>query len=424
MLSWLMWATAANAAPVLSTTPFVRGFETDLNVTGAASGDSMYFAYSLAGSGAGNCFPSLGICADILSPTTLIGRVTADAQGRATVRVTIPPFAPLGTQVWVQVLETGTNNSKSNVVRATVAEPSIPTVHCNDGGPDAPVVRRVQPTQTTFEGYDVYYYMPTNPVGVIWYFYGGTNLATEVYADEQVATMLNQMGALEHFAFVATERTQQGGNAAWDRSTAPNQNQDMQRMNRLRNHLISTTALNATHKSIMTGFSDGAIFSTTFAYDAKHTFNWPVAAATPHSGAVGDAPDVPTMFSIIAHEEGQVVSNLTTMVNQLTQAHIPVVVDNIPERVVTPAMFLREDNWDMTDAQGCFDDLVAHGLINASGQRLVADAQIENALSNYQATSTFFSSGVCNSRIHILWSTHRYNAYSTNDECQFILDAM
>jgi hypothetical protein len=70
--------------------PFVPGSSADLQVTGAAPGQEVWFALTTRGLGAGPC--RLGLCVDLVSPR-LLGRVVADAGGEAALTVQVPATA-------------------------------------------------------------------------------------------------------------------------------------------------------------------------------------------------------------------------------------------------------------------------------------------------------------------------------------------
>lgn len=108
----------------LAAAPFVRGQTADLTVTNAAAGERVYFAYSLAGSGAGPCPNKLGgLCLDLLAPITVLGDSLADASGTAGYAVPVPPGAPLVDIHLQAVVRRGTGGAdslKSNPVTVSI----------------------------------------------------------------------------------------------------------------------------------------------------------------------------------------------------------------------------------------------------------------------------------------------------------------
>ncbi|MBC8404842.1 MAG: hypothetical protein H8E15_06430 [Planctomycetes bacterium] len=78
--------------------PLVRGGQSDLIITSANPGEAVHFAFSLAGAKfeSGPCLPALGgLCLDLMAPIRILGRATADANGKATLPIGIPLNAPL-----------------------------------------------------------------------------------------------------------------------------------------------------------------------------------------------------------------------------------------------------------------------------------------------------------------------------------------
>lgn len=117
--------------------PAYFGQSVDLRITGALSGESVYFLQSLAGTGSGQCPPALGtLCIDLLDPVTNLGPITADAGGVATLTVDLPPAGPDGIQGWLQgVARRGTGgdqSDKSNVLVVTVTYDNTAPVAVDD----------------------------------------------------------------------------------------------------------------------------------------------------------------------------------------------------------------------------------------------------------------------------------------------------
>jgi hypothetical protein len=81
--------------PHLFVDPLVSGTTVDVIVTGANPGEAVYFGFSLAGVGAGPCFPELGgICIDLLLPIEILGVDAADTSGTAALSLALPPGLP------------------------------------------------------------------------------------------------------------------------------------------------------------------------------------------------------------------------------------------------------------------------------------------------------------------------------------------
>ncbi len=123
--SWRTWIGhfQPDNVIVLTMSPLVRGTTATMNVTGGADGEVVFFGYSLAGTGAGPCFSTLGgLCLDILDPVQLMGTAVSSG-GVAVLNATVPPNAPL-IPVWTQAAIArgvgGVDSIKSNVATETI----------------------------------------------------------------------------------------------------------------------------------------------------------------------------------------------------------------------------------------------------------------------------------------------------------------
>lgn len=422
MISLLVASSLAHAAPVLAQPTLTRGLDTTFVVTGAAANSTVYFVTSSTGIGPGQCFPALqNLCLDLQDPPILLGTSHADATGRAELVATVPPSMLPGVTLYFQAVQAGNPAAKSGTRTATVQEIPLGAPYCDDPGPDEKVVHLLNPVVTTFEGYTLKYYVPSNPQGMIFYFHGGATASSEVAQDEEYAFLWNLMGAKEHYAIVSTERTAPGAGGAWDATTAPATNQDMQRMNRLRTWMINNTAVDSTTRVSFNGFSDGAIFATTFGYQADVYFHWPMQAVIANNGANRTTvPRVATQFWVAANDDQGAVSNLSSMVADLQQNGVPVDSIHYPERLTTPTSFMRHGWVDSGTSQDFYDELLADGLITAGGARNVPVSQIDQSLSDFVANGTVGGEEVVDGIEHVLWATHRYSAHDANRMCNWI----
>lgn len=95
------------------------GASLNLAVTGAPPRARVWWFVSTAGAGVGPCVPALGLCLDITAPVQ-IGDRLADAQGRASVSLTVPATLPTGLPLVVQAAWiTGGSGDVSNVWATT-----------------------------------------------------------------------------------------------------------------------------------------------------------------------------------------------------------------------------------------------------------------------------------------------------------------
>src|SRR5690606_1851196 len=116
-------------AQSLSQTDLVAGQFARLEVTGAAPSDSVAFLWSFVGTGAGPCYPDVGVCLDLVQPA-LLAIVSADATGTAAIEGFVPEgvaLVPVATQA-VVVAAAGPPFPKTN----TVAAAFLPLGHFDD----------------------------------------------------------------------------------------------------------------------------------------------------------------------------------------------------------------------------------------------------------------------------------------------------
>lgn len=293
---------------------------------------------------------------------------------------------------------------------------------CDDPGPHAPVSLQAPVTDMNFQGHPVVYTMPQDPVGVVFYFQGAGDLDHELFANEQTAMLWNLLWS-EGFGVVATERTAPGGNANWDWYSSWSRNADAQRIDALRDELIATTPLRDDTPVLLTGYSDGTGFANSFSrMGIDH--GWPIFAVSVHNGGYGNAPVVPTIFLLTENDIDSALNGRDRLQSQMDRAGTPYLDLTIQERIMTPDEFLREEGWDMAKAQDMFDDMVAHGLIDRAGNRLVADGHMDAELNDWKRTSSEQGVGKAVARVRIVWAMHRYNAFKAERECNWILDQL
>ncbi len=291
---------------------------------------------------------------------------------------------------------------------------------CADPGPNAPVTLASPVTEMRFQGFDVRYTMPQDPVGVVWYFMGTSGIDAELFGDEQTAMLWNLLYA-EGFGIVATERTAPANGANWDMWSSWSRNDDAQRVDDLRDELIATTPLRESTPVYLTGFSDGSGMANSFA-DMAIDHGWPVFAVGVHNGGWGNPPSVPTMLLIGENDSSNVLRDLPGLLNRMDRAGTPYEHVEIPELVMTPEVFLRNEDWDMDKAQALFDDMVDHGLIDRNGVRRVSDANMNSELNRWTRESNESGVSKAAKRVKVVWAMHRYSARFAERECNFVLD--
>lgn len=99
---------------VLDGDGFVLGHRTNVRVSGVRANTTVYLGYSFDGPGAGPCPTGVAGCLGILSPT-LIGSITSDADGNASLPLRLPNNLPVS-EVWMQAATVGPRSEISNVM--------------------------------------------------------------------------------------------------------------------------------------------------------------------------------------------------------------------------------------------------------------------------------------------------------------------
>jgi hypothetical protein len=98
------------------------GATLNLTVTGARPRARVWWFVSTAGAGNGPCVPAVGLCLDIVTPIQ-IGDLRADAQGRASLSLTVPDTLPAGLPVVLQAAWIGGGTAAASNVWATTTTP-------------------------------------------------------------------------------------------------------------------------------------------------------------------------------------------------------------------------------------------------------------------------------------------------------------
>lgn len=110
--------------PRLSHTALARGQRATFDILHAGRGERVYFLYSPTGLGDGPSIGGLGgLALDILNPVNVIGTATANAQGHASLAITIPPNAPpiaVTLQAVIRRGPGGADSVKSNTVSTAI----------------------------------------------------------------------------------------------------------------------------------------------------------------------------------------------------------------------------------------------------------------------------------------------------------------
>ena len=251
-----------------------------------------------------------------------------------------------------------------------------------------PVAPRVVFSQWRFEGFDVVSYVPEDPVGLVYVFHGsggGAAFATRVETVDTLNELVDR-----GYGFVATESTERTGDQRWN-VTDPSltTNPDLARLTRLQQHLVDTTPVTATTPLSGIGMSNGARFVSlwgqTWADDDR-----PVAAIAMYMGTIanpvtaGDGLTVPAFFVTAEHDftspPGPIIADRAATAAAGTPTELIVAA----EQPLSSGRFLRIPGIDAPEAAATFDALVATGVWDAQGRRLVT---IDQAVTRLATTA-------------------------------------
>ena len=335
----------------------------------------------------------------------------------------------VGLAAWTGCQGAASDEGASASDGATDGAPDGPPVgpitsRCADPGPDAPVVPRVLPELSSFEGADLQVYLPEGLRGVVFYFYGGDEL-NEWNGDEQTA-FSNQMFDAG-IGWIVYTKANTGRGESWDNDdTDFATNADLGRLERLWTELVATTPLEADTPIVSVGFSDGAAFSVFFAAETQRQLGWPISSVLVHNSSAGgvDLPDAPMWVTASDFDDAGVLSGAEQLSEEQAERGFRSAFRRVSERPITPEVFLRHAEWDLTKASEMHADMVGFGLVDADGTRLVEPSDIERAVAAWSEQSLERAVEVAAARTRVVWATHRYSAVYTQEECAFVLETL
>jgi hypothetical protein len=243
----------------------------------------------------------------------------------------------------------------------------------------APVTPSVSWQRSTFEGFEVISYVPHNVRGIAYFFHGSGGGAGFVDRVE-TTDVVNRLVA-KGYGFVSTASTERTGERRWDASDPSlTDNPDLARLIRLQAHLVASTPLEATTPLVGVGMSNGARFVTLWGQSLRNG-GYPVRAIWASHGRAANPYDgagrltVPTVFSTSENDFTSPPARIVANYETARAAGTPTELFVSRERTLTPFPYLRIPGIDPTEAGQIFDALVATGVWNAQGTRVVADIQ-------------------------------------------------
>lgn len=281
------------------------------------------------------------------------------------------------------------------------------------------VVPTYSASSSTFESFPVISYIPANPTGIVYVFHG-TGGSADFATKLETVDMLNHLVA-DGYGFVSTESTNRT-TKQWDTSTLSlATNPDLARLSRLQAHLVSTGSITKTTPIYAIGMSRGAGFASVFA-QAFRDAGYPVAAIAPSHGQIpasvraAGGLDVPAFFTLGANDP--IVDNTQVLgqVADLVRRGVPAEAVVEPETPLSAARFLRVPGVDGATADATFAAMVAAGLWDASGHRLVGIDTVESTLPtlHYPASLTPSRLQSIQDEVDVVLAVHQYSAtYAT-----------
>lgn len=229
--------------------------------------------------------------------------------------------------------------------------------------------------ETSFEGFALRSNVPPDARALVVLFHGTAGSAAFVEKVETSAFLRATLDA--GFGFVATESTQRGpdpADARWD--VAPSSsNEDMARVTRLIDATLDSAGRNL--PVFLVGMSNGAVFAGSYAEFLHEEGRPPQAiamyeAAWPRAVFAAGAPRVPTFHVSVENEVtsdfARTREQLATVASEERAPLVDVLVEEVP---LVAERFLRIPSFDEERANALFEHLVALGIVDAAGRRLL-----------------------------------------------------
>ena len=306
-----------------------------------------------------------------------------------------------------------------------VAAASVPLLCVASLAACRPVTASVGYAHSTFEGFDVVSYVPAHPRALAFLFHGSYG-SSDFAEKTETVDVLNTLVA-RGYGFVATSSTERTGDKRWnvfDPSLVTNP--DLARLVRLRAHLIATTAVDATTPLVGIGMSNGARFESLWA-QTWHDAGSPVAAGWAASGTVpppvvsSGGLTVPTFFTAAANDTtvppAAMVADAAAAARRGTSVELRIGA----ERALNPFSYLRIEGIDVGEAGAIVAALVATGVWDGSGQRVVpdADAALGRAGSVALPASVGPQRAAIDSETRVILAAHQFSAEFEVDVADF-----
>ena len=309
----------------------------------------------------------------------------------------------------------GPTPTTPQVVSTTTTSPApgTSTEPANKGLSYAPVVPW---DDLSFEGRDVLYHVPDDPIAVVWAFHGTGGDTSFCLDMETVATLNALIDA--GFGFVCTESAGQ----KWDREELdPEVNVDLAALLRLHEYMALITDLETNTPIYGLGFSDGGGMATVWIKAVRaRGFEGRASAAVSSAAQAWDADEVPIGF-VLPINDPQPTAQYE--VNRRLAEGVPGTDLWVPpEFPVEPEWFARNPAVDDAEARVAAEEAVRLGLVDDDGWRLFTLDEASTYLAAYESQALVTAPGARAQELRVAFSMHAMNATFATEIQQFFLE--
>lgn len=234
-----------------------------------------------------------------------------------------------------------------------------------------PVYPVQPPAQGSFEGFATYSYIPAHPTGIIYLFHGSGGSADFAVKIESTDVLNDMIG--RGFGYVATESTERSGERRWNvDDPSMTSNPDLARMDRLRRHVLDTTAVDAGTPTYGLGMSNGSAFAALWAA-AESSAGVPISGVALYMAGPTKAVDrlgglrVPTFMVVGVNDTVTDPAKEKADLAAIAHAGIPTELHEVIQRAVIPARYLRVPGVTEATAAAVVAAYRQAGLIDSAG---------------------------------------------------------
>lgn len=273
-------------------------------------------------------------------------------------------------------------------------------------------------------GQRVTFYMPDDPIGVLFAFHG-TNGSIFTVMNVEWIVLYNAL--VPHGVGLVFANSQDRVSTQWDVDDEnPNTNPDMVYLTEVRDWLVENTGMTEQTPIVSAGFSNGA----TFAYDftgMAEDLGWDVRAFLAHNGgAQYEGTQAPGFFTAAENDEsGQTVDLLTEAADRCSStAREACPFRKGHEIPLQTTRFARMPYFTQDESREIFDDLVGMEIVDPAGERLVDIEDMEDVFVQMMAGLDNAFEGYVDEDLRVVWATHRFSSEHVDDESEWLLDRL